>query len=57
MNQAHESQKGKIREKWFGGHKRVSSRSSQQRHQWLTLGLECQPTLLSSDPNGSKQDI
>jgi len=27
--------KGKIRKKWFGGHKRVSSRSYQQKHQWL----------------------
>ena len=49
--------KGEIRENWFGGHNGMSSRNFQQRHQWLTLGLECQPTLLSSDPSGSKQDL
>ena len=38
MNQAHESQNEKIREKWLGGHKGVSNRSFQLRHQWLTHG-------------------
>ena len=57
MNQAYESQKGKIREKWFRGHKGVFSRSSQQRLQWLTPSLECQPTLLSFDPSCRKQDL
>ena len=54
MNQAHESQNGKIRKKWFKGHKGVFNKSSQQRHQWLTPGLECQPTILSSDLGYSK---